>query len=230
MGELRTERGTENPQRQTDTAGRRGPGRLLNLPNQLTIMRLVLSLIFFAILGLVGHGSYAETGRALALNLSAVVFVLAVFTDFLDGHLARRWGLVSTFGRIADPFVDKIVICGGFIMLIGVSPSPLVEPWFAVVIVFREFLVSGLRSFLESRGVAFGAAFSGKLKMVFQSITIPVVIVYEANFAAAAELRTAGSLGKSLHLMAVAFLAITLVLTLASCMGYVRRAIKLLRG
>jgi CDP-diacylglycerol--glycerol-3-phosphate 3-phosphatidyltransferase len=206
---------------------RPGSRNLLNIPNQLTILRLVLSVVFFVLLGLLGHGTFAGSGQGLVLNLSAALFVLAVATDFLDGFLARRWGLVSTFGRIADPFVDKIVICGGFIMLIGVSR--LIEPWFAVVIVFREFLVSGLRSFLESRGTAFGAALSGKLKMVVQSITIPVVIVYEANFAATARTSPPEPLADSLRLVTMAFLALTLVLTLASCVGYVQRAVRLLR-
>lgn len=204
-------------------ATKRGSGSLLNIPNQLTIARLVLSVVFFVLLGLLGHGTFGENSRMPALNLCAALFVLAVITDFLDGYLARRWGLVSTFGRIADPFVDKIVICGGFIMLI--EPSSLVEPWYAVVIVFREFLVSGLRSFLESRGVAFGAAFSGKLKMVLQSITIPFVMFYEANFA-----DHAGTPADAFRLVTVALLTATLLMTLASCVGYVQRAIKLLRS
>ena len=224
MSELRAEQDLENGPKPADSAeGERGPGLLLSIPNQLTIMRLVLSVVFFVLLGLVGHGTYAGFGRTVALNGSAAIFGLAVLTDFLDGYLARRWGLVSTFGRIADPFADKIVVCGGFIMLIGISGG-LIEPWYAVVILFREFLVSGLRSFLESRGVAFGATFSGKLKMVLQSVTIPVVILYEANFAdGSRELDLA-------RLVTLTFLVLTLLLTLVSSIGYVQRAIKLIRG
>jgi CDP-diacylglycerol--glycerol-3-phosphate 3-phosphatidyltransferase len=212
---------------------------LLNLPNQLTIARLILSVVFFVLLALETHGEIYQTifpwKIKVFLNAALIVFLLAIITDFLDGYLARKWGLVSTFGRIADPFADKIVICGGFIMLIGVEPR-LVEPWFAVIIIFREFLVSGLRSFLESRGVAFGADWSGKLKMLVQSITIPLVIFYEANFApfylpgprdaAGSWLETTALV---FHHLAVAFLALTLVLTVASSAGYLHRAMKLIR-
>jgi CDP-diacylglycerol--glycerol-3-phosphate 3-phosphatidyltransferase len=208
--------------------------RLVNLPNQLTVARLVLSLVFFVLLGVLGAPAHGGSHRSFYLNLATLVFVLAVVTDFLDGFLARRWHLESTFGRIADPFADKIVICGGFIMLTGVSPA-LVQPWFAVLIVFREFLVSGLRSFLESRGVAFGAALSGKLKMIVQSVTIPAVLVYEANFKTSGALQpgTAATwtedLAPAAWWLTVVLLVLTQLFTLGSCVGYVQRAAKLLR-
>jgi len=205
-----------------------GRESIWNLPNQLTIARLLLSVVFFVLLGLETHGAFVIGQVKPVLNISIAVFVLAVVTDFLDGYLARKWELTSTFGRIADPFADKIVVCGGFVMLIGVSPD-LVEPWFAVVIIFREFLVSGLRSFLESRGVAFGAALGGKLKMIAQSITIPLVIFYEANLAGIASDSSWSSVAVAFYWVAVGFLALTLVLTAASSVGYVHRAIKLIR-
>ncbi len=189
--------------------------------------RLVLSVIFFVVLGILSAND-STLDRRLWLNVSLVLFVTAVVTDFLDGFLARRWKLVSTFGRIADPFADKIVICGGFVMLIGVAPH-LIDPWFAVVIMFREFLVSGLRSFLESRGVPFGAAMSGKLKMVFQSATIPLVLFHVANIESgndSAPTRTA----EISELVCVGFLWLTLVFTVLSSVGYVQRAWTLLRG
>jgi CDP-diacylglycerol--glycerol-3-phosphate 3-phosphatidyltransferase len=207
----------------------RKPAPIWNIPNQLTVARLILSVVFFVLLAMETHGDIHDTlvpGKIkILLNASILVFVLAVLTDFLDGYLARKWGLVSTFGRIADPFADKIVICGGFIMLTGLAPR-VVEPWYAVVIIFREFLVSGLRSFLESRGVAFGAAASGKLKMVLQSITIPVVIFYQANI-----------VGEPINLwdtiwwwVVYGFLSMTLLLTVGSCLSYIQRAIVLIRA
>ena len=199
---------------------------LWNLPNQLTIARLILSVIFFVLLSL-DLGPATGAPRQIILNVAFVLFVLAVVTDFLDGYFARRWGLTSTFGRIADPFADKIVICGGFIMLIAVSP--LVKPWFAVVIIFREFLVSGLRSFLESRGVAFGAAFIGKLKMIVQSVTIPVLLFYEANLTVPPG-SSANWLSSLFHYATLTFLALTLILTVASCLSYLQRAYWLIRN
>ena len=101
--------------------------RLWNIPNQLTVARLILSVVFFVILALENHGKtfdkFGPMKINLLLNISIVVFVLAVITDFLDGYLARKWKLTSTFGRIADPFADKIVVCGAFIMLTGVTPT-----------------------------------------------------------------------------------------------------------
>ena len=209
-----------------------GRGNIMNIPNQLTLARLLLSVVFFVLLALENHGktfdTYTEYKINLVLNLSLAVFILAVITDFLDGYLARKWGLVSTFGRIADPFADKIVVCGGFIMLIGVQPR-FVEPWFAVVIIFREFLVSGLRSFLESRGVPFAASVSGKLKMIVQSITIPLVIFYEANLASTTEGSLKASLAGPFRTLTIIFLALTLILTVASAFPYVFRAIRLIR-
>ena len=125
--------------------------------------------------------------------------------------------MISTFGRIADPFVDKVFICGSFIFLIPITP--LVQPWYVVVIIMREFLVSGLRSFLEARGVEFGAGFGGKLKMIFQSITIPVVIFYRANLPDTRPVR----------FVVIGFLAVTLFFTVSSTVEYVRRAVAILR-
>jgi CDP-diacylglycerol--glycerol-3-phosphate 3-phosphatidyltransferase len=199
---------------------------LWTIPNQLTLARLAMSVVFFVILGMETHGTFPPESRSLVLVVATVLFVLAVLTDFLDGYLARRWKMVSTFGRIADPFADKIIICGGFIMLIGIAPR-LVEPWFAMIIVVREFLVSGLRSFFESRGVAFGAVFIGKLKMVVQSIAIPVTLGFVALYPEGTKDSTVQT---SFYWVVVASLAVTLVLTVASCADYIQRAIRLARS
>ena len=193
-----------------------------NIPNQLTIARLLLSVVFFVLLAL----ETPESSRPFILNVSLVIFVLAMVTDVLDGYLARKWKLTSTFGRIADPFADKIVVCGAFVMLTGVAPG-LVETWFAVVIIFREFLVSGLRSFLESRGVPFGSAWAGKLKMLVQSLTIPMIIFYQANLSHIDP--DTSSAVTFAYWLTIFLLATTLILTIASCSSYIQRAIKLIR-
>lgn len=208
----------------------RPKSNLLNLPNQLTIARLLLAIVWFVVLALVGRDSFSEEHRPIVLNICTMFFIIAICTDFLDGYIARKWNMESTFGRIADPFVDKIVICGGFIMLIEISP--LVQPWYPMLLVLREFLISGLRSYIESAGKAFGAQLSGKLKMIFQSIAIPAVIVHEANFAPligndATGLRA--SLATPFEWLTIGLLVVTMVLTFASCVGYIRRAAILLR-
>ena len=209
-----------------------GKPSFANLPNQITVTRLVLSLGFFVLLGIVGHGTDSET-RQVILNWSTALFMLAMFTDFLDGYLARKWNIESTFGRIADPFVDKIVICGSFIMLTTISD--LVEPWYPLTIVFREFLVSGLRSFIESAGVAFGAAWAGKVKLTIQGLTIPSLLFYEANFIA----DSAGTkiqepmwpgMTAPLYWLVIALLAATLISTFYSCIVYLHKATKVLRS
>jgi CDP-diacylglycerol---glycerol-3-phosphate 3-phosphatidyltransferase len=199
-------------------------GSVWNLPNQITIARLILSVVFFVILGLfdwkynkfIGQ-TLPDSGAVVLLDFAITVFVLAAATDFLDGYLARKWGMISTFGRIADPFVDKVFICGSFIFLIPITP--LVQPWLATVIMAREFLVSGLRSFIEARGVAFGSGWSGKWKMGVQSITVPFVLLHRANFH---EVR-------AMRFLSIALLALTLLLTVSSTVGYVKRAMALLR-
>ena len=87
---------------------------------------------------------------------------------------------MSTLGRVADPIVDKVFSWGSFVLL--VKTCSLIAPWIPVVIISREFLISGLRGFLEGRGIAFGAGMPGKLKMMLQSITIPAVLLHEANW------------------------------------------------
>ena len=209
--------------------------RFANLPNQITVARLALSFVFFILLGIVGYETSPETRQAI-LNWSTALFMLAMFTDFLDGYLARRWNIESTFGRIADPFVDKITICGGFILLTSVSD--LVEPWYPLVIVFREFLVSGLRSYIESAGVAFGAAWAGKVKLTIQGLTIPSLLFYEANFIMIDEngnsqLKGDPSwpwLGEPLKWLTIALLAATLISTFYSCIVYLRKATTVLRS
>ncbi len=203
---------------------------LLNLPNQLTLARLLLSIVWFVVLSLINHGTFSPAQKPLVLNICAAFFALAIFTDFLDGYLARKWNMESTFGRIADPFVDKIVICGGFIMLTGISS--LIEPWYPVLLVLREFLISGLRSYIESVGKAFGAQLSGKLKMIFQSIAIPAVIVHEANFAPlirSGETGQIASLATPFEWLTIGLLVVTMLLTFTSCVGYIHRAVILLR-
>ena len=137
---------------------------LLNVPNQLTIARLVLSIALFVLIEL--GTRLAAPGYYLA---AMVVFIIAAGTDWMDGYWARKYGQVTTLGRILDPFVDKVIICGAFIFLATLPLSGLTA-WMAVVVVARELLVTALRSYLEGEGIDFSAAMSGKLKMVAQCL------------------------------------------------------------
>jgi CDP-diacylglycerol--glycerol-3-phosphate 3-phosphatidyltransferase len=128
---------------------------VLNLPNQLTLGRFVLGLVLFGLI---------EWEQWLAC---AFVFLLAAFTDWLDGYLARRQGLTSSLGRNLDPLVDNVVICGAYIFLLPIEDSGLTA-WAVTVVVARELVITGLRSFLENRGAVFGADWLGKIKMGLQ--------------------------------------------------------------
>jgi CDP-diacylglycerol--glycerol-3-phosphate 3-phosphatidyltransferase len=141
---------------------------LFNIPNQLTSLRLILSIVLFVTIPL---GYYVA---------STILFCIAAGTDWLDGYYARKYGQVTTLGRILDPFVDKIIICGTFIMLCAVPnqvgmaglPGSGIESWMAVVVMGRELLVTTLRSFLEGEGRDFSAKWSGKIKMGFQCMAV----------------------------------------------------------
>jgi CDP-diacylglycerol--glycerol-3-phosphate 3-phosphatidyltransferase len=141
-----------------DKAAIRTSGRtIFNVPNQLTTLRLLLSIGLFVLIEL----EYFMPAM--------VVFVIAAGTDWLDGYWARKYGQITTLGRILDPFVDKVIICGTFIFLVAEPESGLVA-WMAVVVVGRELLVTALRGYLEGEGIDFSAAMSGKLKMVLQCL------------------------------------------------------------
>ena len=153
----------------------------LNVPNQITLARLVLAIVFFALLAHYQHRAAAPA--TWLLDVAWVLFVIAASTDFLDGYLARKWGQVTALGRVLDPLVDKVLICGTFVLFVGpgfVDPSgdnvTEVQPWMVVVIVGRELLVTGLRGFNESVGRPFAASVYGKLKMWMQSIAAPAIL------------------------------------------------------
>ncbi len=156
----------------------------INLPNQITIGRLVLTVIFFVLLG-----RYDQAApRAALLDVCFVIFLVAALTDWLDGYLARKQNQVTSLGRILDPFVDKVLICGVFVFFCSATFVDAdntnvtgVAPWMVVLILGRELLVTGLRGFTESRGQAYGALAFGKLKMVLQSVTAGAILVLVAH-------------------------------------------------
>jgi CDP-diacylglycerol--glycerol-3-phosphate 3-phosphatidyltransferase len=135
-----------------------------NVPNILTATRLGLAVVLFALI----------TMESWALAL--VVFIIAAITDWLDGFLARRQGLTSAFGRNFDPLVDKVLVCGAFIFLLPVSAAGLAA-WMVTLVVARELVITGLRSFFESQTANFGADWLGKLKMVLQCAALIAIFL-----------------------------------------------------
>lgn len=187
-------------------------GRSLNLPNVITFSRLILA---FVVLALIDMTDWWITTTA--------IFVFAVSTDFLDGYFARKWNQVTVLGRIMDPFVDKVIVGGTLIFLIP-HPDSGICPWFTFIVIGREMFVTGLRSVLEGYGIDFSAKWSGKLKMIVQSITIPfAILALSPNFL--------GWLGESkigfLWLRDL-FLYATVAITLYSGVEYTWRGLGLL--
>lgn len=157
----------------------------INLPNQITIARLFMAIIFFACLA-----QYETRSRQSLwlLDLSAALFTIAAITDIIDGYLARKDNQVTSFGRVMDPFVDKILVIGAYIFLSGdgfldsnLRRTSDVAGWMVVVILGRELLVTSLRGVTEAGGQSFGANIYGKAKMVLQSVAVVWVLVTVAH-------------------------------------------------
>jgi len=178
-----------------------------NVANVLTLSRLGMAVIFFLLI-------------AFKSWVAVPVLLLAGVTDLLDGWVARRYNQLTDFGRIADPVIDKVLICSGFIFLVKHSDN-IVTSWMAAVIVGRELVVTGLRSLAESRGRIFAATFWGKSKMVVQFVTLGYVIYLVASD------HTLGP--QVLRTIGVVLVWVTLVVTVISGLVYLVNAEKLVR-
>jgi CDP-diacylglycerol--glycerol-3-phosphate 3-phosphatidyltransferase len=201
-----------------DTSGTTSP-HWFNLPNSLTLLRIGLAVALFVTL------SFHEQCGYL---VSIVLFVVAAATDWLDGFLARRLNLVTPLGRILDPFADKLIICGTFVFL-AATPKMLqtpwgLHPWIVVVVISRELLITGLRSFLEGQTVDFSAKFSGKLKMGFQCVTAVFAMLYLGGSGQNSQLTYLLWLGLVLSTY------LTLLTTVYSGLAYVRIGLKKVKG
>lgn len=141
----------------------------VNAPNIITISRLVLSVVLFALISV-----WQDPSCGIA---AAILFAVAVLTDALDGYLARKYNLITQLGRILDPFADKVIVLGTFIFLLERAPASGVNAAMVVTILGRELLVTGLRSFLEQHGKDFSANWIGKLKMVVQSLALTISLL-----------------------------------------------------
>ncbi|GDY07784.1 hypothetical protein LBMAG52_12700 [Planctomycetia bacterium] len=181
----------------------------LNVPNFITLTRLVLAVVLFAMISL-GSSWIA----------AAVMFVIAAATDALDGYIARKYGLVTTLGRILDPFADKIIICGAFLFLVA-KPESGVNPWMALIVFGREMFITSLRAFLEQHGRDFSAVWSGKIKMVLQCVAVTgSLLSMDSRFAEVSQF----ILARDVILWA------TVAVTVYSGVEYTYRAYRMLRA
>jgi CDP-diacylglycerol--glycerol-3-phosphate 3-phosphatidyltransferase len=149
-----------------------GPSLAVNLPNSITLIRIFSIPLLIWILSSSRFSSQNGEKELLA----SALFIAASMTDGIDGYLARKRGQITTMGILLDPLADKLLIAAAFVTLVQFNPS-LVPAWIAVVIIGREFLVSGLRSIAASEGFTIEASELGKFKMVIQIVSVVAVVL-----------------------------------------------------
>ncbi len=137
----------------------------MNLPNKLTMFRVIL-IPFFVVFLLVDITSYDKW-------IALAIFVIASLTDLLDGKIARKYNLVTNFGKFMDPLADKLLVCSALICLIELAKIP---SWIVIVIIAREFIISGFRLVASDNGVVIAASYWGKFKTTFQMVMICLMI------------------------------------------------------
>lgn len=166
----------------------------MNLPNKLTLFRVIL-IVPFVVFLLTGIGGKASDWIALA------IFIVASLTDLLDGKIARKYNLVTNFGKFMDPLADKLLVCSAMICLIELERIPA---WVVIVIIAREFIISGFRLIASDNHIVIAASYWGKFKTTFQMIMVCLMI---ANISA-------------LRLLTQIVMWIALVLTIVSLVDY----------
>ena len=140
----------------------------MNLPNKLTTLRVIM--IPFFVFFLLWQNGENYTFRMIALAL----FIIASLTDLLDGKIARKYNLVTNFGKFIDPLADKLLVCSALICLIELNALPA---WMVIIIISREFIISGFRLIASDNGVVIAASYWGKFKTTFQMVSVVLLIL-----------------------------------------------------
>ena len=140
----------------------------MNLPNKLTVLRVCM--IPFFVVMLLLNGGENQTYRYIA----AAIFIVASLTDMLDGKIARKYNLVTNFGKFMDPLADKLLVCSALICLVDLKQLPA---WMVIVIISREFFISGFRLVASDNGIVIAACYWGIFKTTFQMISVILLIV-----------------------------------------------------
>ena len=169
----------------------------MNLPNKLTILRVCM--IPFFVAALLWDEGDSQTMRVIA----DVIFIAASLTDMLDGKIARKYNLVTNFGKFMDPLADKLLVCSALICLIELEQLPA---WVVIIIISREFIISGFRLVASDNGVVIAASYWGKFKTVFQMAMIIVLIA---------------DLGGVFDLVGQVLIWVALALTIISLLDYI---------
>lgn len=172
----------------------------MNLPNKLTVLRVIL-IPFFVVSMMIENGAN-QTFRYVA----AAIFIIASLTDMLDGKIARKYNLVTNFGKFMDPLADKLLVCSALICLIQLGQLPA---WMVIIIVSREFIISGFRLVAAEQGIVIAASYWGKFKTTFQMLMIIALILDFQN--------------RYFQMLATALTYIALILTVVSLIDYIAK-------
>lgn len=175
----------------------------MNLPNKLTVLRVFMIpfFVFFMLTDVAGGAS-----KWIAL----VIFAVASLTDMLDGKIARKYNLVTNFGKFMDPLADKLLVCSAMICLI---PTGKLAAWIVIVIISREFIISGFRLVASDNGIVIAASYWGKFKTVSQMFMIIVLIA---------------DLGGVFQILGTVLIWVSLILTIVSLIDYVAKNVQVL--
>ena len=171
----------------------------MNLPNKLTLFRVILIpfFVFFLLAPYFeGYGNY----------IAVAIFIVASITGFLDGKIARKYNLVTNFGKFMDPLADKLLVCSALICLIQLESIPA---WVVIIIIAREFIISGFRLIASDNGVVIAASYWGKFKTAFQMLTVIVLILNIPN--------------KVFIILGTVLIYVSLALTVISLIDYIAK-------
>ncbi len=171
----------------------------MNLPNKLTIFRVILIPFFVFFLLAPYFESYGN-------YIAVAIFIVASITDFLDGKIARKYNLVTNFGKFMDPLADKLLVCSALICLIQLE---LIPAWVVIIIIAREFIISGFRLIASDNGVVIAASYWGKFKTAFQMLTVIVLILNIPN--------------KVFIILGTVLIYVSLALTVISLIDYIAK-------
>ncbi|MDD6616001.1 MAG: CDP-diacylglycerol--glycerol-3-phosphate 3-phosphatidyltransferase [Lachnospiraceae bacterium] len=177
----------------------------MNLPNKLTVLRVIMVPFFVFFMLWDGFG---DTGKYVAV----VLFILASMTDWLDGYLARKNHLVTDFGKFMDPIADKLLVCSALICLVE---KQLLAGWIVIIIIGREFIISGFRLVASDKGVVIAASYWGKFKTVSQMLMVILLIL---------------DLGGVFQVLAQILVWVALALTVISLIDYLVKNWKIMEG
>lgn len=182
----------------------------MNLPNKLTVLRMKLIVPFIVIL-LGGQAGWLGNINPYTDYIALGIFVIASLTDWLDGYISRKYGLITNFGKFMDPIADKLLVCSALIALVELERIP---SWVVIIIIGREFIISGFRLVASDKGIVIAAGNWGKAKTVCQVLLICLVLL---NL-------------PSLQIWTDAAMVVTLILTVVSLIDYLIKNKDVLKG